>query len=116
MESVRYFNVSARESENIKVMNLDYLEDTRLFGFNLLNGEYHSTIGLFEGHSIKYRRGLGRLILQNSKVTLIQSHHEHRSWTLSNSSRDWEAVTFDRVDEAFLFGAPYDMDFRYILL
>jgi len=39
---------------------------------------------------------------------------ETQIWHFENFSGDWEQVSYDRCRNAFLFGASYDFDYRYI--
>ena len=72
-------------------------------------------IGLWSGAPILNRTGLGELQLHQGLVSL-QGNGEIQQWQFENFSGDWEQVTFDRERKAFLFGAPYDFDYRYVYL
>jgi hypothetical protein len=80
----------------------------------LLKGKRIPFIGLFGGNPILDRQGVGRLELKNSTVKLLKDNGDIELWNLKNFSGDWEQVTFDKYRDAFLFGAPYDFDYRYI--
>jgi hypothetical protein len=76
----------------------------------------HPFLGLWGGSPLSFRDGLGTLSLANSLVQLTTPTGETKSWQFQNFSGDWEHVTFDRNANGFLFGAPYDFDFRYVEL
>lgn len=71
-------------------------------------------IGLWGGEPLLSRSDLGSLSLHGSEVKLTTPDGEFKSWTFENFSGDWAAVTFDVNARAFLYGAPYDFDFRYV--
>jgi hypothetical protein len=73
-------------------------------------------LGLWGGSPLLIRDGLGALRLANSLVQLTTPAGETKTWQFQNFSGDWEHVTFDRKANGFLFGAPYDFDFRYVEL
>ncbi|MEM8673922.1 MAG: hypothetical protein AAGF83_08630 [Cyanobacteria bacterium P01_G01_bin.67] len=73
-------------------------------------------IGLWGGSSIHKREGLGKLQLENSVVSLTKENEELCRWKFENFSDDWEQITFDRYRDAFLFGTPYDFDYRYVYI
>jgi hypothetical protein len=73
-------------------------------------------LGLWGGSPLLIRNGLGTLNIANSLVQLTTPTGETKSWQFQNFSGDWEQVTFDRNANGFLFGAPYDFDFRYVEL
>ncbi len=73
-------------------------------------------IGVWGGSPIHKREGIGELHLKNSAVSLTNESGEIYTWKFENFSGDWEQITFDRYSDAFLFGAPYDLDFRYVLI
>ncbi|WP_106795219.1 hypothetical protein [Aquimarina sp. Aq78] len=79
-----------------------------------LNGEKIPFIGLFGGTPILEKQGIGKLELKNSTIKLIKEEGSTELWNLENFSGDWEQVTFDKYQDALLFGAPYDFDYRYI--
>lgn len=80
----------------------------------LLEGHKIPFIGLWGGSPIHKREGIGELRLNNSVASLIHEHGEVGIWKFENFSGDWEQITFDRYRNAFLFGAPYDFDYRYV--
>ena len=71
-------------------------------------------IGLWGGKPILIKPGVGELSLKDSKVCLRYDNGKSKEWQFENFSGDWEQVTFDLERDAFLFGAPYDFDFRYM--
>ncbi|WP_106794711.1 hypothetical protein [Aquimarina sp. Aq78] len=81
----------------------------------ILNGVKIPFIG-FEGTPILEKQGVGKLELKNSSIKLIKEDGNVEVWNLENFSGDWEQVTFDSSRNAFLFGAPYDFDYRYITI
>ena len=82
----------------------------------LLEGNKIPFIGLWGGSPIHKRDGIGELRLTNSVASLIHENGKVDTWKLENFSGDWEQITFDRYRNAFLFGAPYDFDYRYVYL
>lgn len=85
--------------------NLIYLKDKEI-----------PFIGLWGGKPLLLKEGIGRLSVENSLITLRRENGEEQQWQFENFSGDWEKVTFDMKVNGFLFGAPYDIDFRYIVL
>jgi predicted AlkP superfamily pyrophosphatase or phosphodiesterase len=73
-------------------------------------------LGVWGGNPLLKRNEIGKLSLANSQVELSMPGGGIKSWQFDNFSEDWEHVTFDRTSNGFLFGAPYDFDFRYIEL
>ena len=71
-------------------------------------------IGLWGGTPLLHKKGIGDLSLKESKVTLRYERGFIQEWQFENLSGDWEHVTFDSERNAFLFGTPYDVDFKYI--
>ncbi len=80
----------------------------------LLDGKEIPFIGLWGGNPILNKRGIGVLSLNNSEIILKRENGSEQKWKLENFSGDWEQVTFDMNINGFLFGAPYDFDYRYI--
>jgi hypothetical protein len=73
-------------------------------------------LGLWGGKPLLVRDDLGTLALSNSQVQLTFPDSNVKVWKFQNFSGDWECVTFDATSNAFLYGAPYDFDFRYVEL
>jgi len=71
-------------------------------------------LGLWGGDALLERNGIGKVQLDSSTVKLVEDSGCSREWEFENFSGDWEFVTFDRDRKAFLFGAPYSFDFKYI--
>jgi hypothetical protein len=82
----------------------------------LVGGDRVPFIGLWGGSPIHKREGIGELQLKNSVVSLVKIDGQIQHWKFENFSSDWEQVTFDRSRNAFLFGAPYDFDYKYVHL
>jgi hypothetical protein len=80
----------------------------------VLDGVKIPFIGLWGGSPLQKKEGTGDLTLEDSVVSLTKENGEICTWRLENFSGDWEHVTFDRYRNAFLFGAPYDFDYRYV--
>ena len=62
------------------------------------------------------KKGIGEISLKESEITLVRENGIEQKWKFDNFSGDWEQVSFDTKVNAFLFGAPYDFDFRYITI
>jgi hypothetical protein len=77
-------------------------------------GNTRPFIGLWGGRPLLSRSGLGQLSVTGSCIQLATPSGEVKAWQFDNFSGDWEQVTFDSMSAAFLFGAPYDFDFRYV--
>ncbi len=105
-----YYDISKGVVEE-RDSNWDFDDETNLV---FLDGQEIPFVGLWGGDPILKREDLGILSLQDSKVTLERPDGKKQLWDFSNFSGDWEQVTFDRVKNAFIFGAPYDFDYRYI--
>jgi hypothetical protein len=82
----------------------------------LVEGDRVPFIGLWDGSPIHKREGIGKLQLKNSVVSLVKMDGQIQRWEFENFSGDWEQVTFDCSRNAFLFGAPYDFDYKYVHL
>jgi hypothetical protein len=82
----------------------------------LLEGNKIPFIGLWGGSPLHEREGVGELQLKDSVVSLAKAGGQVSRWAFKNFSGDWEQVTFDRYRNAFLFGTPYDFDYRYVHL
>ena len=80
----------------------------------LFEGDKVPFIGLWGGSPIHKREGVGELHLKNSVVSLAKMDSSIQRWKFKNFSGDWEQVTFDLSRNAFLFGTPYDFDYRYV--
>jgi hypothetical protein len=79
-------------------------------------GKTRPFLGVWGGRPVVSRPELGRLSVTGSRVQLTTPTGEVQEWQFENFSGDWEHVTFDAEAPAFLFGAPYDFDFRYVEL
>lgn len=82
----------------------------------LLEGDKIPFVGLWGGSPLHEREGIGKLHLKDSVVSLTRIGGQIQRWEFENFSGDWEQVTFDRSRNAFLFGTPYDFDYRYVKL
>ncbi len=82
----------------------------------VLKGDKIPFIGLWGGSPLHKLEGIGELQLKDSVVSLAGTGGQIHRWEFENFSGDWEQVTFDRSRSAFLFGAPYDFDYRYVNL
>jgi hypothetical protein len=82
----------------------------------LIDGRTVPFVGLWGGRPLLNHENLGHLSLEGSVVQLQTPNSNTQVWSFANFSGDWESVTFDSVSDAFLFGAPYDFDFRYVEL
>jgi hypothetical protein len=82
----------------------------------LVEGDRVPFIGLWGGSPIHKREGIGELQLKNSVVSLVKMDGQIQRWEFKNFSGDWEQVTFDCSRNAFLFGTPYDFDYKYVYL
>jgi hypothetical protein len=80
----------------------------------LVEGDRVPFIGLWGGSPIHKREGIGELQLKNSVVSLVKMDGQIQRWKFKNFSGDWEQVTFDCSRNAFLFGTPYDFDYKYV--
>jgi hypothetical protein len=80
----------------------------------LVEGDRVPFIGLWGGSPIHKREGIGELQLMNSIVSLVKMDGQIQCWKFKNASGDWEQVTFDCSRNAFLFGTPYDFDYKYV--
>jgi hypothetical protein len=80
----------------------------------LVEGDKIPFIGLWGGSPIHKREDIGELQLKNSVVSLAKIDGSIQRWKFKNFSGDWEQVTFDLSCNAFLFGTPYDFDYRYV--
>lgn len=81
-----------------------------------VDGQTQAYIGLNGGTPLLTRETLGKLSLTNSCVQLAAPNGRLADWQFDNFSGDWEFATFDKSASAFLYGVPYDFDFRYIEL
>jgi hypothetical protein len=82
----------------------------------LIEGDKVPFIGLWGGSPIHRREDIGELRLKNSVVSLTKVNGQIQHWQFKNFSGDWEQVTFDHSRNAFLFGTPYDFDYRYVYI
>lgn len=73
-------------------------------------------LGVWGGRPLLTSEKHGQLTLSAGKVQLSPPSGQIKEWQFENFSGDWEYVTFDSKSEAFLFGTPYDFDFRYVEL
>lgn len=80
----------------------------------LLKGNKIPFLGLWGGSPLHKRKDIGELQLDNSIVSLTMIGGNIHRWEFDNFSGDWEQVTFDRYRNSFLFGTPYDFDYRYV--
>ncbi len=80
----------------------------------LLNDMEIPFMGSWGGTPILERNGIGELSLNGVVVTLLKEDGSKAIWELDNFSGDWAQVTFDKSVNGFLYGAPYDFDYRYI--
>jgi len=71
-------------------------------------------LGVWGGEPLLFRPALGTLCLADSCVQLTTPSGDVKSWQFENFSSEWEYVTFDTTSKAFLFGATYDFNFRYV--
>jgi len=110
-EDLVYFDLNTGEVTELD--NWDFDEEKNLI---FVNDQEIPFIGLWGGSPLHKRKDIGELKLKNSCVTLKRENGEEEKWKLENFSGDWEQVTFDIKEKAFLFGAPYDFDFRYICI
>ncbi|MGB8697788.1 MAG: hypothetical protein WCD18_00080 [Thermosynechococcaceae cyanobacterium] len=112
-EDLVYYQLDDRSViEVIEIQqNWDLKENERVI---LLEGNKIPFIGLWGGSPLHEREGIGELRLKDNVVSLSKVNGEKHRWRFENFSGDWEQVTFDRSLNAFLFGAPYDFDYRYV--
>lgn len=79
-------------------------------------GRTRPFVGVWGGRPLLVRENLGQLSLGDGHVQLTTPVGEVKKWQVENFSGDWAQVTFDTTSAAFLYGAPYDFDFRYVEL
>jgi hypothetical protein len=108
-EALVYYDLKSGEVTEIDDWDFD---ETR--NVILLDGKEIPFIGLWGGSPILNKSGIGRLSLNASTVTLKREDGTETNWSLENFSGDWEQVTFDAKTNAFLYGAPYDFDYRFV--
>ncbi|MCW8929465.1 MAG: hypothetical protein OQL19_04410 [Gammaproteobacteria bacterium] len=108
-EDLVYYNLNSGEVTEIDDWDFD---ETR--NVILLQGKEIPFIGLWGGNPILKKSGLGELTLNESVVTLKHKNGSVTKWNLENFSGDWAQVTFDTKLNGFLYGAPYDFDYRYV--
>lgn len=110
-ESLARFDIDAGAAEHILDGDMELLADFSEFK---LDGIRHPFVGYNGIHSVLSRNDIGELSLANSSVTLARLDGSSCDWQFENFSGDWEQVTFDVSRCAFLFGTPYDFDFKYV--
>lgn len=79
-------------------------------------GQVRPFVGVWGGRPLLIRENLGQLSSEDGRVQLVTPAGEVKKWQFENFSGDWEKVTFDATSASFLYGAPYDFDFRYVEL
>lgn len=110
-ENLVYYDLNTGEVSELDNWDIDEIKNVIL-----LKGKEIPFIGLWGGNPILWKSGIGELSLNNSKITLKREDGSEQSWNFDNFSGDWEQVTFDKTFDGFLFGAPYDFDYRYITI
>lgn len=110
-ESLARFDILSGKAEVIEDGELEV--DDHLSVFKLDDIKY-PFVGYSGTHSLHRSEGFGYLSLLDSNVVLTNIDGSTSEWQFENFSGDWEQVTFDLFRDAFLFGAPYDFDFRYV--
>lgn len=110
-EDLAYFDLNTGDVIELEDWDMD--ESRNLI---LLNNQEIPFIGVSGGNPLLNRADIGQLILSNSVVTLSTIDGRSKKWEMENFSGDWEHVSFDSEVNGFLFGAPYDFDYRFIEL
>jgi hypothetical protein len=111
-ESLVYYQLDSGSVTEIE-QKWELKEEERVI---LVEGDRVPFIGLWGGSPIHKREGIGELQLKNSVVSLVKMDGQIQCWEFKNFSGDWEQVTFDCSRNAFLFGTPYDFDYKYVHL
>ena len=78
-----------------------------------MDGREYPFVGYAGIHAIHRRDGLGYLSV-DPEITFIRPDGATMEFRFSNCSGDWQQTTFDVTHDGFLFGAPYDVDFKYV--
>ena len=110
-EDLAYYNLNTDEVIEIENWELD--ENRRVI---ILKDIEIPFIGLWGGNPVLQKDGVGNLLLSDSEVTLLKEDGSKKIWKFENFSGDREYVTFDTKINGFLYGAPYDFDYRYITI
>ena len=119
-ENGQFYVISFEDLIYYRLDNGDVIEIEQEWDLNekekviVLDGVKIPFIGLWDGSPLQKKEGTGNLTLEDSVVTLTRENGEICTWRLENLSGDWEYVIFDRYRNAFLFGAPYDFDYRCV--
>lgn len=108
-EDLVYYDLNT--GEVTELADWDFDENRNVI---LLDGNEIPFVGLWGGNPILQKDGVGELSLNETVVTLKRDDGTSEQWNLENFSGDWAQVTFDSASNGFLYGAPYDFDYRYV--
>ena len=108
-EDLVYYDLNSGEITELDDWDIDESRNVIL-----LNDKEVPFIGLWGGSPLLEKSGIGELSLSGSVVTLQRIDGTATIWELENFSGDWAQVTFDSKSNGFLYGAPYDFDYRYV--